>query len=90
MGTKASTTSSGVCTPMITTTKPRVAAIEYAGAVDASPTAVLVTRPMAFFFSPFGSGWSKLAVADSGRVTSVTGRTCTPSPSFALLWGRSG
>src|SRR5579862_9911458 len=52
IGMNASTTINGVCTPITATTNPSVAARLYAGAVEAIPIAVLVTRPSALAFSP--------------------------------------
>jgi hypothetical protein len=47
IGMNARTTSSGVCRPITATANPSVAASEYAGAVEATPTATLANMPSA-------------------------------------------
>ena len=67
IGTNARMTTTGVWTPTKNTTKPRVAAMLYAGATEATPTTMLETSPNAPDLSPLfapGAGW--VAVAAMG------------------------
>ncbi len=74
MGMKAMIVMIGACSPLIAmTTKPRVAARLYAGAVDATPTTTEDTNPSAPPLRPL-SAPSPCSASEASRCTTTTPR----------------
>ena len=68
IGTNETSSTAGACvpTPATATSRPSVAAIEYAGAVDATPITTLETKPIAPLRRP---GSSAIVAAGDGHRT---------------------
>src|ERR1700694_2801917 len=83
MNATSSTAGAWTPTPLTAATNPRVAASEYAGAVEATPITTLETYPMAPFFSPLSITPEPAACPDAAG----GGGAATLSVAIGLLSG---